>query len=146
MKSYQTKKIELPGGKFIEVVVFGDQHIEASSTKNDTVSTVTTDVATQDTERTLHVCPECSGELVYPVRWDERTGESWEITLRCPDCEWWHTGEFGDEAVDEFDEVLNDGTEKLLDSLRTFARVNMEEDIERFVKALEVGHIEPMDF
>lgn len=147
MKSYQTKKIELPGGKFIEVVVFGDQHIEASSNNHEAHTTVTTEMtADTKTARDLHVCPECSGELVYPVRWDERTGESWEITLRCPDCEWWHTGEFADDAVDEFDEILNDGTEQLLESLRTFARVNMEEDIERFVKALAIGLIEPMDF
>jgi hypothetical protein len=118
MKSYQTKKIELPGGKFIEVVVFGDQNIESSSNNHDAHTTVTTEMAT----------------------------ETWEITLRCPDCEWWHTGEFADDAVDEFDEVLNDGTEQLLESLRTFARVNMEEDIERFVRAIEIGLIEPMDF
>lgn len=146
MKSYQTKKIELPGGKFIEVVVFGDQHIEASTTQNESQATVTTDAPDADTDHHLHVCPECRSELVYPVRWDERTGESWEITLRCPDCEWWHTGDFGDEAVDEFDEVLNEGTEQLLESLRSFARVNMEEDIERFVNALASGLIEPMDF
>ena len=143
MKTYQTKKIELPGGKFIEVVVFGDTQVEGSVSSNDTVTTVTTE---QTQEHGLHVCPECSGELVYPVRWEERSGDSWEITLRCPDCEWWHTGHFVDDDVDMFDEVLNDGTEQLLDQLRTFSRVNMQEDIERFVQALESGLIEPMDF
>lgn len=145
MKSYQTKKIELPGGKFIEVVVFGDQSIESSTSVGETVTTVTNETV-EHVDHDLHVCPECSGEMVYPVRWDERSGESWEITLRCPDCEWWHTGEFFDDAVDRFDEILNDGTEQLLHSLRTFARVNMEEDIERFVNALNTGLIEPMDF
>lgn len=146
MKSYQTKRIELPGGKFIEVVVFGDQHIEASTTKNEAQATVTTERAPEVADQPLHVCPDCSGELVYPVRWDERSGDSWEITLRCPDCEWWHTGAFGDEAVDQFDEVLNDGTEQLLQNLRNFSRVNMEEDIERFIRALDTGLIQPMDF
>lgn len=146
MKSYQTKKIELPGGKFIEVVVFGNQHTDPSTLAAEEAHTTVTTDEPVDTEQQLHVCPECSGELVYPVRWDERSGDSWEITLRCPDCEWWHTGEYQDDAVDVFDEILNDGTEMLLESLRTFSRVNMEEDIERFVRALDTGLIEPMDF
>lgn len=145
MRSYQTKKIELPGGKFIEVVVFGDQTIEPSQTTNDAVAVVTTDEE-HVAPAGLHVCPDCSGELVYPIRWEERSGDSWEITLRCPDCEWWHTGDYHDDEVDQFDEVLNDGTEKLLEDLRMFSRVNMEEDVERFVQALDNGLIEPMDF
>ncbi len=144
MRTYQTKKIELPGGKFIEVVVFGDQQVELSATTSTAPQAATT--VDEATEEHLHVCPECSGELVYPVRWEERSGDSWEITLRCPDCEWWHTGNYFDHQVDQFDDVLNDGTEQLLDNLRNFARVNMEEDVERFVTALNSGLIEPMDF
>ncbi len=142
MKSYQTKKIALPDGKFIEIVVFGDQYPDPPTSEADGAVTV----ATETTTEPLHVCPDCSGEMVYPVQWDERSGDSWEITLRCPDCEWWHTGEYRDEMVEQFDEVLNDGTEQLLENLRTFARVNMEEDIERFVRAIDTGLIEPMDF
>lgn len=143
MRSYNTKKIALPGGKFIEVVVFGG---ETTDTMESAVSEQNAPVATTTEQVDLHVCPECAGELVYPVGWEERRGDSWEITLRCPDCEWWHTGEYGDEAVERFDDALNDGTEDLLASLRTFARANMEDDVERLVEAIQADLILPMDF
>ena len=143
MRSYNTKRIALPGGKFIEVVVFGgdaDQNTEtATVTEQNSPVAVTEQVD-------LHVCPECSGQLVYPVGWEERRGDSWEITLRCPDCEWWHTGEYHDDEVERFDDALNDGTEELLGALRTVARANMEEDVERLVQAIHDDLILPMDF
>ncbi len=143
MRSYNTKRIALPGGKFIEVVVFGGEateHLELPVTEQDAT------VATATEQQDLHVCPECAGDLVYPVGWEERRGDAWEITLRCPDCEWWHTGEYNDDIVERFDDALNDGTEDLLASLRTFARANMEEDVERLVEAIQSDMILPMDF
>lgn len=144
MRSYNTKRIALPGGKFIEVVVFGGEaheNLEPSTMMSEQNSPVAT---TEQVD--LHVCPECASELVYPVGWEERRGDAWEITLRCPDCEWWHTGEYGDEVVERFDDALNDGTEDLLANLRTFARANMEEDVERLIEAIEADLILPMDF
>lgn len=142
MRSYQTKKIALPGGKFIEIVVFGEDEAPANATAQEQ-GEATVAVATK---HELHVCPECSSDLVYPVGWEERRGDSWEITLRCPNCEWWHTGEYHDDEVERFDDVLNDGTEELLASLRTFARANMEEDVERLIEALNADLIMPFDF
>ncbi len=143
MRSYNTKRIALPGGKFIEVVVFGgeaDEALEPPMIEQDS------NVVTTTEQQGLHVCPECAGVLVYPVGWEERRGDSWEITLRCPDCEWWHTGEYHDDIVESFDDALNDGTEDLLASLRTFSRANMEEDVERLVEAIQADLILPMDF
>lgn len=143
MHSYNTKRIALPGGKFIEVVVFGadaDHEMETTTDVTEQNSPVAAD------QVDLHVCPECTGQLVYPVGWEERRGDSWEITLRCPDCEWWHTGEYHDDEVERFDDALNDGTEDLLATLRTFARANMEDDVERLVEAIHCDLILPMDF
>lgn len=141
MRSYSTKRIELPGGRFVEVVVFDDPG--APETIGSGVEDRET---TAPIETGLHVCSECSGDLVYPVTWEERRGNAWEITLRCPECEHWHTDEYSGEIVDRFDDVLNSGTEQLLSDLRTFARVNMEEDVERFVRAIRQDLILPMDF
>ena len=142
MRNYQTKRIALPGGKFIEVVVFGDDASEGAPTPAEQDGTVAVATAQAD----LHICPECVSDLVYPVGWEERRGDSWEITLRCPNCEWWHTDEYHDEQVERFDDALNDGTEELLANLRTFSRANMEEDVERLVEAIHSGLIQPMDF
>lgn len=143
MRSYTTKRIELPGGRFVEVVVFGEGEPETRINEAPESPAPVAEVAAGPE---LHVCPECSGQLVFPVAWEERSGSSWEITLRCPDCEWWHTDEYDGESVDRFDDVLNDGTEQLLSDLRTFARANMEEDVARLLRAIEQDLILPMDF
>ncbi len=143
MRNYHTKKIALPGGKYIEVVVFGDDEIAATTAPADH-SDGSVAVATAANE--LHICPECASGLVYPVGWEERRGDSWEITLRCPNCEWWNTDEYHDDEVERFDDVLNDGTEELLASLRKVARANMEDDVERLAAAIRDDLIVPMDF
>ena len=55
-------------------------------------------------------------------------------------------GEFDHEDVERFDDALNDGTEDLLSTLRSFARSNMEADVERLIEAIHLDLIEPMDF
>jgi hypothetical protein len=140
MKGYRTKKISLPGGRVIEIVYFSDPEPAGRTEPGPG-----TDTAPAAGPR-LHVCEACEGELVYPVSWEERAGDAWHIERRCPNCEWRHEGEFHQSEVEVFDDVLNEGTEALLVSLRNFARSNMEEDVERIVAALEHGLIEPMDF
>ena len=36
----------------------------------------------------LHICPRCDSELVYPIDWVPAERDSWNVGLRCPDCEW----------------------------------------------------------
>ena len=35
----------------------------------------------------LHVCPECSSHLVYPLEWAPVDNCHWRVDLRCPECE-----------------------------------------------------------
>jgi len=142
MKGYRTKKIALPGGRTIEIVYFSDP--EPLDGRGEGIPAE--EPGADHPPAGLHVCDECAGTLVYPVSWEERAGETWRIERRCPNCEWHHTGDFHQADVELFDDVLNEGTEALLVSLRTVARTNMEEDVERIVHALDQGLIEPMDF
>jgi hypothetical protein len=152
MKGYRTKKIALPGGRVIEIVYFsepgetgGDGYPAEASAQDAERHHV--DVTTADAEAPeLHICPSCDGDLVYPVAWEERDEDSWSIERRCPNCEWRHVGEFGQDEVEVFDDALNDGTEDLLVTLRNFARANMEADVERLIAAIHEDLIEPMDF
>lgn len=146
MKGYRTKKIALPGGRVIEIVYF-------SEPEGDTPDLLAkeTAVAPDPEDDTvphggLHVCEQCSSDLVYPVAWEERSGDRWRIERRCPNCEWRDTSEFHQNDVEVFDDILNEGTEDLLVTLRNFARSNMEEDIERLIEAIHLDLIEPMDF
>ena len=151
MKGYRTKKIALPGGKVIEIVYFSepegeDVAVEATVTAQDEGRDPLALVGMDDLECELHICPQCEGDLVYPVSWEERSGDSWRIERRCPNCEWNHAGEYSQDEVELFDDVLNEGTEDLLVSLRNFARANMEEDVERLIEAIRLDRIQPMDF
>ncbi|HWH14356.1 MAG TPA: hypothetical protein VNT51_06385 [Miltoncostaeaceae bacterium] len=141
MKGYRTKKISLPGGRVIEIVYFSDPDPGQGGEHTTAAEAVEAPMGAG-----LHVCDECGSDLVYPVSWEEREGDTWRIDRRCPNCEWGHTGEFHQSEVEVFDDVLNDGTEALLASLRTMARANMQEDVERMISALERDLIEPMDF
>jgi hypothetical protein len=123
---HYVRKVTLPSGKTIEVISFED-HPAPPATD-------------------LHVCPECSSGLVYPIDWQEAGRTSWEVSLRCPNCEWRLTGVFGEEAIQRFDETLDHGTEELVSDLRELTRSNMEEDVERFVAAICAGFVLPEDF
>jgi uncharacterized protein with PIN domain len=122
------RKVILPSGKMIEVISFED------------LSPVEADL------NDLHVCPDCSSELVYPVAWEEADRARWEVSLRCPNCEWRTTDVYEEEAIQRFDETLDRGTEALVTDLRRLTRANMEEAVERFVVALFAGHVLPEDF
>jgi hypothetical protein len=122
------KRVALPSGETIEVVYYE--------------SPGTTDGGLQQ----LHICPDCDARLVYPVHWTEVDRASWEVTLRCPNCEWLHTSVFDQETVERFDEELDRGTDSLVDDLKRLIHANMEEDIERFSHALARDHILPEDF
>jgi hypothetical protein len=121
------RKVTLPSGKTIEVISFEDH-------------------PTTTTPADLHVCPECVSELVYPVDWQEAGRSSWEVSLRCPNCEWTSTGTYGEETIQRFDETLDHGTEELVSDLRELTRANMEDDVERFIAALSADYVLPEDF
>ena len=82
----------------------------------------------------LHLCPDCDADLVYPTHWSEVDRARWEVTLRCPNCEWSHTGVFDQDTVERFDEELDRGTDNLVDDLKRLIRANMEEEIDRFCR------------
>jgi hypothetical protein len=126
------RRVVLPSGKTIEVVYFGE---EPSADRP----------ATEPTED-LHVCGTCDSELVYPVDWEEVGETHWEVKLRCPNCEWTGAGIFEQDTVERFDEELDRGTEALVRDLKRMMQANMEDEIERFVNALQAGHIVPEDF
>ena len=132
---HYVRRVVLPSGKTIEVVYFDE------APALDAVSPQLAEVGED-----LHVCSACSSGLVYPVEWDEAGATHWEVTLRCPNCEWAGTGVFEQRIVERFDEVLDRGTEALVRDLKRMMHANMEDEIERFVTALDADHILPDDF
>ena len=127
------RRVVLPSGKTIDVVYF-EEHPDPVR------------MAPAETGDELHVCATCASSLVHPVDWEEAGPRHWEVTLRCPECEWTGTGVFEQALVDRFDAELDRGSETLARDLEQMVHANMEDEIERFVLALEGDHILPDDF
>jgi hypothetical protein len=139
---HYVRRVVLPSGKTIEVVYFND------ATEQTAVQAPAeqTEHQAADTLHDLHVCGHCDAALVYPVEWEEAGPEHWEVELRCPNCEWLGAGIFHQEIVERFDEELDRGTEQLVRDLKRLMHANMEDEIERFVLALEADQVLPEDF
>jgi hypothetical protein len=133
------KRVTLPSGKSIEVLYFADQ---PSATTPDAPA----EPALPGVDKPLHVCVECSSDLVYPTDWQEAGPDHWDVELRCPNCEWRGSGIFHQNVVEAFDDELDRGIDVLLTDYRALVSSNMEEEVERFARALDVGAILPADF
>jgi hypothetical protein len=138
---HQMKRIVLPSGKTIEVVYF--DHDDFADPRSAPEAQPATPA---EGERELHVCINCSSDLVYPVQWEEADRRSWNVTLRCPECEWTEAGVFGQEQCDRFDDQLEAGTDALSRDYKRLVTANMSEEIDRFAAALQVDGILPSDF
>lgn len=92
------------------------------------------------------MCPECGSPLVQPLQWTEVAGGAWELLLQCPNCDWITEGIFDRDQVDQFEEHLDRGLAGMLSDLRLLTQANMNEEIDRFVRALRTDLILPEDF
>jgi hypothetical protein len=127
-QNHSVRRIVLPSGRSIDVVRFHDTEID------------------QPVRQGLHVCPECSSELVQPVSWSEASDDCWELTLECPNC-WWRTeGLYERDQVLELEERLDDGLADMLDDLGRLTHANMADQIDRFVAAIQADLVLPEDF
>jgi len=119
------RRIVLPSGRSIEVVRFNDHSHVA---------------------RGLHVCPDCSSELVQPIDWSEAPDDSWNLSLNCPNCDWYTEGLYTQDQVRELEDRLDEGLADMLRDLQRLAQANMADQIDRFVTALYADQVLPEDF
>jgi hypothetical protein len=135
-QTHFVKRVVLPSGKTIEVVYFKEEGDERSQLSHPPA----------EPDQELHVCIGCASELVYPVNWDEAGPEAWSVLLHCPNCEMYREGVFAQNTVEAFDEELDRGGDALARDYKRLIRANMEEELERFTRALEAEAILPEDF
>jgi hypothetical protein len=141
-QTHYVKRVLLPSGKTIEVVYFResvpvDEAPDALGITHDPPA---------EPHQDLHVCMECSSDLVYPVQWEESGSENWSVLLHCPNCGVYREGIFSQDTVEVFDEELDRGADALARDYKRLMRANMAEELERFVGALSAGAILPEDF
>ena len=101
---HHVRRVVLPSGKTIEVVYFEEQAAPRRPAHG----------APRRGCATCTSAGPATPTLVYPLDWEEAGPAHWEVTLRCPNCEWVGTGVFDQDTVDRFDEVLDEGTDALV--------------------------------
>jgi hypothetical protein len=124
--NHSLHRIVLPSGRAIQVVRL--------------------DEPTAEHRRPLHVCPECTSQLVQPSSWTEVDDGHWELALLCPNCEWGGEGVYSLDEVEELEERLEQGHSEMLADLQRLAQANVADQIDRFVAALDANLILPEDF
>jgi hypothetical protein len=98
------------------------------------------------TAQGLHVCPSCSSPLVQPVEWEPAGDDAWSVLLRCPECEVFQAGVYGQAELDAYDVELDRGESLLRVAYLQASTENMEAEIDSFAQALAAGAILPEDF
>ena len=93
-----------------------------------------------------HECPICGCELVYPLDWERNRAASWNLVLRCPNCETQRCVVLGREGVEAFNREIYFGAQTLAREADTMTRRNFAEESAKFVEALTRDLILPMDF
>jgi hypothetical protein len=134
MGDFQVKKIILPSGKAVEIVYF---HAEPAV---DTMPTPT------PSGRGLEACPDCASGLVYPIDWHEADSGNWELELRCPECDDVWRAQGCTREIEGFDRTLAAGRSVIERHLREIDRLEREDEIDRFTRALAADAILPEDF
>lgn len=135
MGDFHVKKIILPSGKSVEIVYFHAEPGVMEATPDEPLDSMA-----------LELCGECESDLMQPSEWHELDPGRWEIARSCPNCGWSTAGVHGEDEVERYDVMLNEGTDEMIELLDELAHENMAAEIDRFVAALNDGHIQPMDF
>jgi hypothetical protein len=145
-QTHFVKRVVLPSGKTIEVVYFKESDQPEAAVEHPAAEAGQAQHAPAEPHQELHVCIECSCELVYPVQWEESGPENWSVLLHCPNCDVYREGVFAQDTVETFDEELDRGADALAGDYKRLMHANMAEEVERFIGALSCDAILPEDF
>jgi hypothetical protein len=130
---HQVKKVVLPSGKTIEVVLFPERSAETGH-------------AVVEPEQDLSACVACQCRMVYPAEWQEAGPHNWSVVLCCPNCGHEREGVFTQRTIESFDEQLDQGAGVLGRDYKRLLRANLADEIDRFAEALRADAILPEDF
>ena len=102
--------------------------------------------AGQEPSGAAHECPLCGCDLVHPVDWERNSAASWNLLLRCPNCETQRSVILGREGVEAFNREIYLGAQALAREADSVTRRNFSEESAKLVEALARDLILPMDF
>ncbi len=146
---HQLKRIVLPSGKTIEVVYFGHPAAAPPRGARSRGAVPPRRVRSRPTPAERELCMSApSATRTSSTRSTGRRPTSTTGTSRCAarTASGRRTASSTRTLCDRFDEELERGTDALTRDYKRFVTANLAEEIDRFVHALEVGGILPMDF
>jgi hypothetical protein len=91
-------------------------------------------------------CDSCDSGLVHPIGAVDLGGGSWQVELRCAECERRSNRSCSAAAMDDLDSELDRATGEIAAELKRLEAVHMREWAERFVEALRRDLVGPDDF
>ena len=153
MDDYRSRKVRLPGGREIEIVYLGDVSPEAvesalSGTGNEELDELVAAAieAVENHRPELWRCGAGRRGLVGPLGNEERGEGVYHLERICPECDHHESGTYGRVDLEEYRDALEEGAEELALTLREMERANMEDDVDRLIRAISSNLIQPIDF
>ena len=83
---------------------------------------------------------------MHPVDWERNNAASWNLALRCPNCETQRRVVLGREGVEAFNREIYRGSQALAREADSMTRRNFSEESAKLAEALARELILPMDF
>ena len=83
---------------------------------------------------------------MYPTDWKRSGAATWDLDLRCPNCELKRTVTMTREGVEHFNRLLYHGAQALAREAQEISRRYFAEEATRFIAALDADLILPIDF
>jgi hypothetical protein len=93
-----------------------------------------------------HVCKVCGSRLAFPVEWQRRSKSTWEVIIRCPECETLREVTMTREHVEELNKTVHVGFKRLAEDGEDMCRRHFVEESAKLLEALRRDLILPMDF
>jgi hypothetical protein len=163
-EDYRTELFIFPDGTSVEMIVFAQSCAPPgascrSTCERDTgpakreaqpdvkpTATQAPPAVGQAPSGAAHECPLCGSDLVHPVDWERNREASWNLLLRCPNCETERNVVLGREGVEAFNREIYLGAQVLAREADSMTRRNFSEEAAKLVEALSRDLILPMDF
>jgi hypothetical protein len=94
----------------------------------------------------LEDCPDCGGDWVQPLWWEQQPHDQWRVMRWCPECHWSSHGLYEQADLERYDEVLDRGMDVLRADLRRLTAETMELELAVLSRVLADDLVSPDDF
>jgi len=92
MGVYRSRRLRLPGGREIEVILLGDLPEAVVDGGGAPIAAGRPQEPPAGPGAELWMCDGCGGDMVRPLALEELSDGRWRVERTCPECGWHHAG------------------------------------------------------